>query len=175
MRHRRKTSQLATDSKHRKAMLRSLLRNFFLHGELETTVPRAKEVKRLADKLIGKAKKNDLATRRKLHEFFGKRDVVNTLVEKIAPVFAKRNSGFSRITRLSKRRGDNVEMAKLSLLEKVEGLGTLGKPEDKVKAKKSRHSERSEESLKKKPQAKTKKASNSKRSFAKAQDDKKKK
>jgi len=106
-------------------LVRNLVRSLVEHGEIVTTEAKAKETKRWADKLIGKAQKNTVATKRQLHAFFGTREVVNTLVDKIAPSMKKRVSGFSRIVKLGKRRGDNTELVKLSLVEKSEKLGTL--------------------------------------------------
>jgi len=103
MRHRQKTKQLGRDTKHRKALLRNLVRALIEQGEIVTSEAKAKETKRWADKLIGKAKTDSLATRRLLHTFFGKRDVVNTLVERIAPAMKDRISGFSSIENSSWR------------------------------------------------------------------------
>lgn len=128
MRHRIKKSFFNRDTKHRKAMLRNGVRNLILHGEILTTKAKAKEYKRLLDKLMFKALKNSVVSRRQLHQFFGKRDIVNTLVEKIAPVFKNRKSGFTRIVKYGRRRGDNTEMVKLELVIKPENLGTFKKP-----------------------------------------------
>jgi len=128
MRHRIKKSFFNRDTKHRKAMLRNGVRNLILHGEILTTKAKAKEYKRLLDKLMFKALKNSVVSRRQLHQFFGKRDIVNTLVEKIAPVFKNRKSGFTRIVKYGRRRGDNSEMVKLELVIKPENLGTFKKP-----------------------------------------------
>ncbi|MFH2118745.1 MAG: 50S ribosomal protein L17 [Candidatus Paceibacterota bacterium] len=125
MRHRVKTKQFNRDTNHRKMLVRNLVRSLVEHGEIVTTEAKAKETKRWADKLIGKAQKNTVATKRQLHTFFGTREVVNTLVDKIAPAMGKRVSGFSRIVKLGKRRGDNTELVKLSLVEQVEKIGTL--------------------------------------------------
>ncbi len=117
MRHRVKKRHLNRNTKHRQATLRNLLRNFLIHGQIETSLSKAKETKRLADKLIAQAKEADLAARRNLHKFFGKRDMVNVLVDQVAPVFKKRNSGFSRIVKLGKRRGDNSLVVRLELIK----------------------------------------------------------
>lgn len=69
--------------------------------------------------------KADLSSRRLLHEYFGKRDVVNTLVDRIAPLFKGRVSGFTTMTRLGNRRGDNTAMVQIGLLVKPERTGTL--------------------------------------------------
>jgi large subunit ribosomal protein L17 len=134
MRHRVKKTTLNADTKHRKAILRNGVRNLITHGAIITTRPRAKEVQRLADKLIYKAKRNSLSTKRQLHRFFGKRDVVSVLCERIAPVFTQRNSGFSRITKYGRRRGDNTLLYKLELVAKPDKMGFLTNP-DKNKAK----------------------------------------
>jgi len=125
MRHRVKTKQFNRDTNHRKMLIRNLVRSLVEHGEIVTTEAKAKETKRWADKLISQAQRDSLNTKRQLHTFFGTRDVVNTLVGKIVPAMGKRTSGFSRITHLGKRRGDNTAMVKLSLVEKPEKLGTL--------------------------------------------------
>lgn len=117
MRHQVKIKHFNRDTKARKALLRGLVRSFIEFGYITTTIAKAKETKRLSDKLIAKAKQGDLNTRRVLHRFFGKRDIVNTLVDKVAPLFPKRNSGFSRIMRLGKRRGDNTKMVRLELVK----------------------------------------------------------
>jgi large subunit ribosomal protein L17 len=97
-------------------MLKNLLRGLFEHGQIETSEARAKETKRLADKMLGIASENTLTARRKLHETFGRRDVVNTMVDKIAPSMAGKKSGFTSIAKLAPRRGDGTVMYKLSLL-----------------------------------------------------------
>ena len=125
MRHRVKAKTLQRNTKQRKALLRELLRSLFEHGEIVTTQAKAKEVKRLSDKMIARAKKNTIASKRLLHRDFGKRDVVNVLVDKIAPVFKDRNSGFTTIQKVGKRRGDNTLLVRLSLIKKPENMGTL--------------------------------------------------
>lgn len=131
MRHRIKKKKLGRLTKHRKATFVNLLRQLFLYGEINTTCAKAKEIKRLADKLIHQAKDDSLKSKRKLHRFFGKRDVVNALTQKIAPVMADRNSGFTTSSFLGKRRGDNAKMMRLALVRKPENLGTFGQVEDK--------------------------------------------
>lgn len=125
MRHRRSIKKFNRDSKSRKALFKSLVRGLVEEGKIVTTETKAKETKRIADKLIGKAKVDTMATRRILHRFFGVRDVVNTLVDRIAPVFSDRHSGFTRVTKLGVRRGDNVAMAELSLVNAPATVGTL--------------------------------------------------
>lgn len=117
MRHRVASKHFNRDTNHRKMLFRNLVRSLIEHGEIVTTVAKAKETRRVADRLIHTALVDSVATRRQLHTFFGQRDVVNTLVEKIAPAMKKRVSGFTTLVWLGKRRGDNVELVKLSLVE----------------------------------------------------------
>jgi len=125
MRHRVHKRHFNRDTNARKALMTGLLRQLVLHGAVVTTQAKSKELKRQADKIISRAKKDTIAVRRLLHRTFGKRDVVNTLVERIAPKFPERNSGFTTNRSLGKRRGDNVELVKVSLLEMPERVGTL--------------------------------------------------
>jgi len=116
MKHRVKAKHFNRDNSSRKALLKNLLRDLFEHGEIKTSEARTKEVRRLADKMISKALENTLAARRELHKFFGRRDVVNALVDKIAPMFGEKKSGFTALEKLAARRGDNTTLFKLSLL-----------------------------------------------------------
>lgn len=125
MRHRVKKSSFNRDTKHRQAMLKNGVRNLLLHGEIKTTRAKAREYQRWTDKLIAQAKQDSLASRRALHRFFGKRDIVNTLVERIVPVFKQRQSGFTRITPAGVRRGDSTRLVKLELVAKPEQLGSF--------------------------------------------------
>lgn len=118
MRHRIKKRSFNRSTKHRKALLRNLVLGLFEHGEIEVTKSRAKETKRLVDKLMPLAQENSLASKRRLHQFFGRRDVVNTLCEVIAPAMTDRKSGFTTLEITGKRKGDNSLMARLSLVNK---------------------------------------------------------
>lgn len=129
--HQVKKTTLGKDTQHRQAFLRNGLRNLITHGQIKTTKAKAKELKRWADKLIYRAQTDTPASRRQLHRFFGKRDIVNTLVERIAPLFKKRHSGFTRIKPYGIRRGDNTKLVVLELIKKPEVLGTLKNPNQK--------------------------------------------
>lgn len=139
MKHRVQAKHFNRDVKSRKALLKSLLRDLFQHGEIKTSEARTKEVRRLADKLISVASQNTLAARRELHKVFGRRDVVNTLVDKIAPALSGKKSGFTALEKLAPRRGDNTTVFKLSLLVGDLKLNSLKKEkpvaEPKVEAK----------------------------------------
>jgi large subunit ribosomal protein L17 len=128
MRHRVQTKQLGRNTKQRQALFKSLVRDLLTHGSITTTQAKAKTIRPIAEKIITKAKVDSIATRRHLHLFFGKRDAVNTLVDRIAPAFAGRSSGYTRIVFVGNRRGDNAEMVKLELVDQPEILSTLRKP-----------------------------------------------
>lgn len=123
MRHRVADKKFNRDSNNRKALFVGLLRNLTEHGEIVTTLSKAKAVKRMADRMVTQAKTNTVASRRVLHKKFGKRDVVSTLVERVAPAMADRNSGYVSITQLGPRRGDNTPMARLAFVKKAEQKG----------------------------------------------------
>lgn len=135
MRHRVSSQGFNRDTNHRKAMIMNLTRSLFEHGEIETTQAKAKEIKRWADKLLGVAKKGTLEAKRELHQFFGKRDVVNTLTHVIVPSFSDKISGFTSLEVTGKRRGDNSVMAKLSLINKPANLGSFKKKAQQSKDK----------------------------------------
>lgn len=142
MRHRVGTKHLNRDSNARKSLLKGLMTELFEHGQMTTSKTRAQEVKRLADKVIHKAQTDTIANRRLLHRVFGRRDIVNTLVERIAPLFSDRTSGFTRLTVVGLRRGDNSEQVTLSLVKQAEKVGDFKSGQvheviaDKPKAKK---------------------------------------
>src|SRR5260221_315631 len=141
MRHRVQDKKFNRTSNERKAFFMGLMRNLVERGAITTTMTRAKELKRLADKMVGQAKDDSVASRRLMHRTFGKRDVVNTLVEKVAPAMTDRNSGYTRIVALGSRRGDNTAMARISFVNAVDnGEGGLksGKEYAQIKEKKEK-------------------------------------
>jgi large subunit ribosomal protein L17 len=97
-------------------MLRGLVTYLLENGRLETTVTRAKEVQALADKMITLGKKNTLASRRQALAFITKEDVVKKLFDEIAPKYAERNGGYTRVLKTGPRRGDGAEMAIIELV-----------------------------------------------------------
>ncbi len=104
----------ATDA--RMAMLRALVTYLLENGKIETTVTRAKEVSSLAEKMITIAKKETLANKRNVMAFITKEDVASKLFKEIAPKYADRNGGYTRITKIGPRRGDAAEMAIIELI-----------------------------------------------------------
>ena len=104
----------ATDA--RLAMLRALVTFLLENGKIETTLSRAKETASMAEKMITIAKKDTLANKRQVMAFITKEDVVNKLFKEIAPKYADRNGGYTRITKIGPRRGDAAEMAIIELI-----------------------------------------------------------
>lgn len=135
MRHRVKAKHFNRDTTGRKALFKNLLIALFEHGAVETTLPRAKQIKRLADKLVYRAQPGTLHSRRMLERFFGTKQVVNNLVDNVAPTMKDRNSGYTRIVPLSRRRGDDASMVKLELVVKPQPkTAKVEKAEKAVKA-----------------------------------------
>ena len=100
---------LSTDQ--RRAMLRSLVTSFLKHGRIETTETRAKEARSIAEKMITLAKRGDLHARRQVLAYVMDETVVNNLFTDLAPKYAERNGGYTRIIKKGPRRGDAAEMA----------------------------------------------------------------
>ena len=111
------TRKLGRTTDHRMAMLRNLVTSFLENGKISTTVTRAKEVRCLAEKMITLGKKNTLHTRRQALSFITKEDVVTKLFNEIAPKYAERNGGYTRILKTAPRKGDGAEMAILMLVD----------------------------------------------------------
>jgi len=110
------TRKLGKSTDQRMAMLRQQVTDLLEYGRMETTITRAKEVRPLAEKMITLGKKNTLASRRAALAFITKEDVVTKVFTEIAPKYAERNGGYTRIMRLGARRGDAAEMAIIELV-----------------------------------------------------------
>ena len=110
------TRKLGRETSHRLAMLRGLVTFLLENGKIETTYTRAKEVSALAEKCITKAKVENLQNKRHALAFITKEDVVNKLFKEIAPKYADKNGGYTRITKIGPRRGDAAEMAVIELI-----------------------------------------------------------
>ena len=135
MRHRRKLVRLNRDTKHRKALFRNQLRQLVIYGSITTTGAKAKQLKRLMDKVLYRAKTATPASRRRLHRIFGDRRVVNVLVDELAPLYPKRNSGFTTLSTVGTRRGDGALMVKLAFIKQRENQGKLTLPQKPKKSK----------------------------------------
>ncbi|MCM1989674.1 50S ribosomal protein L17 [Oceanirhabdus seepicola] len=108
--------KLGLPTDQRKAMLRNLVTSFLKHGKIETTETRAKETRKLAEKMITLAKRGDLHARRQVLSFVTEKDVVQKLFDEIAPQYQERNGGYTRILKVGPRRGDNAEVVILQLV-----------------------------------------------------------
>ncbi|MFH1190734.1 MAG: 50S ribosomal protein L17 [Candidatus Omnitrophota bacterium] len=135
MRHAKKRLQLSRFTSWHDATIRSLARNMVKCQSIRTTLTRAKASKQMIEKLVTLGKKNTLFARRQAQKVLGEHKLVNLLFNDIAPRFANRNSGFTRIMGLGKRRGDNAEMVifEFTVLKVKEAKKV--KPVKEVKAK----------------------------------------
>lgn len=105
----------ATDS--RKAMLRAMVTYLLEKGSIETTVPRAKEVRAMAEKMITLAKRGDLHAKRQIFSYVTKEGVSKKLIDEIGPSYADRAGGYTRIIKIGPRRGDAAEMGIIELVK----------------------------------------------------------
>jgi large subunit ribosomal protein L17 len=117
MRHGRAGKKLGRDSAHRKALYSNLTVSLLTHGRIQTTEAKAKAVKPYAEKLITLGKRGDLHARRQALAELRANDIVHTLFDEIAPRFAERPGGYTRIIKLGPRLGDAAEMVYLELVD----------------------------------------------------------
>ena len=110
------TRKLGKTTSQRMAMLRQQVTDFLALGRMETTVTRAKEIAPLAEKMISLGKAKDLNAYRQALSFITREDVAKKVFDEIAPKYADRNGGYTRVTRLGPRKGDAAEMAVIELI-----------------------------------------------------------
>ena len=110
------TRKLGRSTAHRTAMLRGMVTFFFENGKIETTATRAKEVQALAEKMITIAKTNDLHNKRLVMSFVTKESAAAKLFNTIAPQYASRNGGYTRIVKIGQRKGDGALEVLLELV-----------------------------------------------------------
>lgn len=122
------TRKLGRPTAHRIAMLRGMVTLLLENGQIETTLARAKEVRSMAEKMITLGKKNTLASRRAALAYITKESVVTKLFTEIAPSYANRNGGYTRILKLGNRRGDAAEMAIVALIKEEKAAETAPAP-----------------------------------------------
>ena len=108
--------KLGRSSDHRKAMLRAMVTFLLDKGKIETTVTRAKEVRSMTEKIITKAKVNNLHNKRQVMSYVTKEEVVKRLFDEIAPKYNDVNGGYTRILKIGNRKGDAAEMAIIELV-----------------------------------------------------------
>jgi len=109
--------RLGAGPAHERLLLRTLAEQLFQHGKVKTTEAKAKKLRPLAEKLITHAKKGDLAARRLVAAQISNKSVVHTLFTEIGPRFEARNGGYTRITKVGPRKGDNAPMAVIEVLK----------------------------------------------------------
>ena len=117
MRHQRSGKKLGRDSAHRKALYANLAGSLIEHGRIKTTQAKAKAVKPFAEQMITLGKRGDLAARRQAIAELRSQDVVHQLFADVAPRFADRPGGYTRIVKLGPRQGDAAEMVYLELVD----------------------------------------------------------
>jgi large subunit ribosomal protein L17 len=127
MRHRRAGKKLGRDSAHRRALYSNLAGALIEHGRIKTTVAKAKAVKPLAEQMITLGKRGDLHARRLALAELRSQDVVHQLFAEVAPRFAGRPGGYTRIVKLGPRQGDAAEMVYLELVD-FDPTGTPASP-----------------------------------------------
>ena len=118
MRHLKAGRKLNRDSSHRKAMFRNMASSLFANEIIKTTVPKAKELRRVAEPLITLAKEDSVAHRRLAFDRLRDRDVVTKLFNELGPRYAERPGGYLRIMKCGYRAGDNAPMAYVELVDR---------------------------------------------------------
>jgi large subunit ribosomal protein L17 len=118
MRHRNSGRQLGRNSTHRKAMYRNMAASLFRHELIKTTLPKAKELRRVAEPLITMAKNDSVAKRRLAFARVRDRDVVTKLFNELGPRYKERPGGYLRILKCGFRAGDNAPMAIVELVDR---------------------------------------------------------
>ncbi len=117
MRHRKRSRRLTRTSEHRLALMRNQVRDLLTHGRIVTTLPKAKELRRYAERMITLAKKGDLASRRRALAFIQDKVVVRKLFTELREKYLDRPGGYTRIVKLGERRGDGAFLAMIELVE----------------------------------------------------------
>ena len=133
MRHGDGLRKLGRTSSHRLAMLRNMTVSLLRHEEIRTTLPKAKELRRVVEPMITLGKKASLANRRLAFDRLRDRDIVEKLFGDLGPRYAKRNGGYLRILKTGFRSGDNAPMALVTLMDRADKADEDDKPEEKKK------------------------------------------
>ena len=118
MRHGHGLRKLNRTTSHRLAMLRNMTVSLLRHEEIRTTLPKAKELRRVVEPMITLGKKPSLANKRLAYDRLRDREIVGKLFDKLGPRYAKRNGGYLRILKTGFRKGDNAPLALVSLLDR---------------------------------------------------------
>lgn len=124
MRHKVHTFKIGRSSAHCRAMLANMISSLIEHGQIQTTLTKAKEARRFADKMVTLGKKGDLHRRRLAVSRLRDKTAVKKLFDEIAPQYAERNGGYTRIIKLGRRIGDAAEMCILQFVEADDAVKT---------------------------------------------------
>jgi large subunit ribosomal protein L17 len=135
MRHGHGLRKLNRTSAHRLAMLRNMTVSLLRHEEIRTTLPKAKELRRVAEPMITLGKKASLANRRLAFDRLRDRAIVEKLFDDLGPRFARRNGGYTRILKIGFRNGDNAPLALVMLTERTEETAAAAGDEPKSEKK----------------------------------------
>jgi large subunit ribosomal protein L17 len=117
MRHNVKGRKLGRTSEHRQSMFRNQLASLMASGRIVTTLPKAKELRPLAERLVTKGKRGSVDARRQVRRWIAQRELIKKLFDEVAPRFAQRDGGYLRILKLGPRPGDGAEMAILQWVD----------------------------------------------------------
>jgi large subunit ribosomal protein L17 len=136
MRHGNGLRKLGRTSTHRAAMFRNMAVSLLRHEEINTTLPKAKELRRIVEPMITIGKKPSVANRRLVYSRLRDHETVKKLFAELGPRYAKRNGGYLRILKSGFRKGDNAPMALVSLLDRPDLAGTAPAAGEQKKAEK---------------------------------------
>src|SRR5436190_317383 len=145
MRHGSGLRKLNRTSAHRLAMLRNMTVSLLRHEEIRTTLPKAKELRRVAEPMITLGKKPSLANRRLAFDRLRDRAIVAKLFDDLGPRYAKRNGGYLRILKMGFRKGDNAPLALVMLTERTEEAAAAAGEGQKSEKKSEKQSEKQSE------------------------------
>lgn len=130
MRHRVEGRKFGRETDARRLMMRNLVKSMVEHGQLNTTLAKAKEMRRFVERVVTYGKNNTVHSRRLAYSVLGDRDLVKKLFDEIAPAFADRKGGYTRVLKAGFRRGDNAPMAIIQFVEE----STIKAKKDSIKA-----------------------------------------
>ncbi|OGW00968.1 MAG: 50S ribosomal protein L17 [Nitrospinae bacterium RIFCSPLOWO2_01_FULL_39_10] len=148
MRHLKQGVKLGRTTSHRKALFRNIVTSLLRYEKIETTLAKAKELRRVADRMVTLGKKGTLSDRRRAAEYVKDKDIVRKLFDAIAKRYAERKGGYTRIYKIGVRRGDAAKMAVIELVDR----DVSAEPKRRLK-----HVEREEKSVEKKEKTAEKK------------------
>ena len=122
MRHRVEGRKFGRETDQRRLMMRNLIKSLVDHGRITTTLAKAKEMRRFADRIITYGKQDTVHARRLAYSFLGSRTLVKKLFDEIAPQMKDRNGGYTRVLKAGFRRGDSAPMAIIEFVEATEAM-----------------------------------------------------